>query len=329
MQRFTKLAIFLGLALVLMACQMTQQISKQISKQPSKQTASGPTGAATVTASLEKATPTEPVSPTEQANAVTWKKPVQSQAAGIQPASMRTKLTHLANLIGYEVVDKKGDKLGIASDYIVNTCETYIIYILMQPDASLHIAAGNLVVIPFEAVTINSGVLDAQKKTIQLQLTPDQFTGAPTLTPLQQLTPTDWEGAVRDFWMKSVRIGVLQTSCNTSGGPSYKVAYATQLLGVKLYDGRKALLGTVEDAILEPESGQFSFYIVKPAKGNGLVMVPMGNTNIPKEALAPGGTLTLVLLAEPAVFWDAPRITSAGQADDFNMLSRMRGVWGK
>ena len=327
MKRFTKLTIFLCLALVLMACQMTQQISKQITKQTAE-----PTSLATAnpaTASPEQITPTSQDPPTQQADPPTKKKPVQSQAAGIQPISMRTKLTHLANLIGYEVVDAKGNKLGVASDYIVNTCETYIIYILMQPDASLHIASGNLVVIPFEAVTINSGVLNAQKKTIQLQLSPDQFSGAPTLTPLQQLTPTDWEGAVRDFWMKAVRIGVLKSSCNTVGGPSYKVAYATQLLGVKLYDGNKALLGEVQDAILEPESGQFSFYIVKPAKGSGLVMVPMGNTNIPKEALLPGATLTLVLLAQPDVFWGAPRITSASQADDFNMLARMRGVWGK
>ena len=324
MKRLTKFAIFLSLALILMACQMTQQIAQQISKKTAE-----PTSTATDTASLATGTPSADVSPTDQANPVVWKKPVQSQAAGIEPIAMRTKLTHLANLIGYEVVDKKGNKLGVASDYIINTCETYIIYILIQPDASLHIASGNLIVIPFEAVTINSGVLNAEKKTIQLQLSPAQFSGTPTITPLQQLTPTDWEGPVRDFWMKSVRVGVLKSSCNTSGGPSYKVAYATQLLGVQLYDGRKALLGTVQDAILEPESGQFSFYIVKPAKGSGLVMVPMGNTNIPKEALMPGATLTLVLLAQPEVFWGAPRITSASQADDFNMLARMRGVWGK
>jgi sporulation protein YlmC with PRC-barrel domain len=322
MKRFPKLAIFLSLALVLMACQMTQQFAKQTPV---------PTGAATASPAVNTPTSKTPTKdqPTEQAAAQTWKKPVQSHAAGIQPIGMRTKLTHLDNLIGFEVVDKNGNPLGIASDYIVNTCETYIIYILMQPAASLHIASGNLVVIPFEAVTINSGVLDAQKKSIQLQLSPDQFSGAPTLPTGAQLTPTDWEGAVRDFWMKAVRIGVLKTSCNTSGGPSYKVAYATQLLAVKLYDGNKALLGEVQDAILEPESGQFSFYIVKPAKGSGLVMVPMGNTNIPKEALLPGATLSLVLLAQPAVFWGAPRITSTTQADDFNMLARMRGVWGK
>jgi sporulation protein YlmC with PRC-barrel domain len=241
---------------------------------------------------------------------------------------MRTELTHLSNLIGYQISDENGNKLGVASDYIVNTCETYIIYILMEPVASLAIAPGSRVVIPFEAVTINSGVLDAQNKTIQLHLIPEQFLGAPTFPAGQQLTPTNWEGAVRDFWMKDVRIGMLGAGCGVTA-PIYKVAYATQLLGVKLYDGNKNLLGSVQDAILEPESGKIGFYIVKPAAGDGLVMVTLGATNIPDEALVPGGTLTLVLLAEPALFLDAPRITSVDQADDFTLQGKMYQYWGK
>jgi sporulation protein YlmC with PRC-barrel domain len=318
MKRFRCLAILLSLALALMACQLIQQISKQPAE---------PTSVAT--ASLEKNTPTGKVPQTEQADPTVRQKPPQSQAAEIRPKEMRTKLTHLSNLIGYQVLDENGDKLGVASDYIVNTCETYIIYILMEPVASLNVAPGSRVVIPFEAVTINSGVLDAQNKAIQLRLIPEQFSGAPTLPAGKQLTPTDWEGATRDFWMKAVRIGKLATSCNVSGGPTYKVAYATQLLGVELYDGNKNLLGSVQDAILEPESGKIGFYIVKPAKGDGLVMVSLGVTNIPKEALLPGGALTLVLLAQPAVFWDAPRITSVDQADDFALQAKMRQYWGR
>jgi hypothetical protein len=113
-------------------------------------------------------------------------------------------------------------------------------------------------VIPFEPVTINNGVLDAQNKTIQLHLTPEQFSDAPTFSSKQHLTPTDWESAVRTFWSKVVRICKLATSCNVSGGPVYKVAYATQLLGVELYDGQNNLLGAVQEAILEPESGKLS-----------------------------------------------------------------------
>ena len=238
---------------------------------------------------------------------------------------MRTKLTHLSNLIGYQVLDENGNKLGIASDYIVNTCETYIIYILMEPVASLNIAPGSRVVIHFEAVTINSGVFDAQNKTIQLRLIPEQFSGAPIFPAGQQLTPTNWESATRGFWTKAVRIGVLATSC----GQVYKVAYATQLLGVKLYDGNKNLLGTVQDAILEPESGKINFYIVKPVIGDGLEMLTLGATNIPNEALLPGSTLTLVLLVDPALFLNAPRIGSVDEADNFALQSKMRQYWGK
>ena len=108
---------------------------------------------------------------------------------------MRTTLTHLSNLVGYQVLDENGDELGVASDYIINACEGYIIYILMKPDASLNLAPGIRVVISFEAATINSGVLDAQNKTIQLRLIPEQFSGVPTFSADQQLTPTDWEDA--------------------------------------------------------------------------------------------------------------------------------------
>ena len=331
MKRFRYLAIPLSLALVLMACQLTQQVGKQ----PAEPTSAD-------TASSEKDIPADKASQTEQANPAETQslangtpapaardKPPQSQAAGIQPKEMRTELTHLSNLMGYQVLDENGDKLGVASDYIINNCEGYIIYILMEPDASLNVASGSRIVIPFEAATINSGVLDAQNKTIQLRLIPEQFSDAPTFPADQQLTPTDWEGAARDFWSKAVRIGKLATSCNVSGGPVYKVTYATQLLGVELYDGLNNLLGAVQEVILEPESGNIGFYIVKPAKGDGLVMVHLAATNIPKEALLPGGALTLVLLTEPQIFWDAPRITSVDEADDFAQQSKMRQYWGR
>jgi len=331
MKRFHYLSILLSLALVLMACQSTQQVRKQPAEP-----------ASVATTSREKDIPTDKASQTEQADSAATQaavndtpdpaaqqNPLQSQAAEIRPKEMRTKLTHLSNLIGYQVLDENGDKLGIASDYIVNTCETYIIYILMEPVASLNVAPGSQVVIPFEAVTINSGVLDAQNDAIQLRLDPEQFSGAPTFPAGQQLTPTDWEGAVRAFWSKAVRIGKLATSCNVPGGPVFKVAYATQLLGVELYDGQNNLLGTVQEAIIEPESGKVGFYIVKPAKGDGLVMVHLQAFNIPKEALLPGGTLTLLLLTDPQVFWDAPRITSVDEADDIELQSKMRQYWSR
>ena len=329
MKQYRLLAILLSLALIIMACQLTQQAWKQPVE---------PTSLAT--ASLEKDIPPDRTSETEQVESADTPapgignpdpaardKPPQSQAAEIQPIEMRSHLTHLSNLMGYQVLDENGANLGVAIDYIVNTCETYIIYILMEPAASLNFAPGSRVVIPFEAVTINSGVLDAQEKTIQLRLIPDQFSSAPTLPIGQQLTPTAWEAAVRDFWSKAVRIGKLATSCNVPGGPVYKVAYASQLLGVELYDGQNSPLGAVQEAILEPESGKVGFFIVKPAEGGGLVMVTLRAINIPKESLLPGGALSLILLSDPQVFWDAPRITSVDDADAAALQSKMRKYW--
>lgn len=331
-KRSSYFAMLLSLALILMACQLAQQAGEQIA---------GPTNANN--ANRETDTPVGKASPTMgQADLAATKtpekddpalpkrdKPPQSQAAEIRPKDMRTKLTHLSNLIGYTVLDENGEKLGVASDYIVNTCETYIIYILMEPVASLNVATGGWVVIPFEAVTINSGVLDGQNETIQLRLIPEQFSGAPTFSSEQALTPTDWEAAVRAFWKNSVRVGMLATSCNVAGGPVYKIAYATQLLQVELFDGQNNLLGSVQEAILEPESGKLGFLIVKPTTGDGLIMVHLGAVNIPKEALLPGSTLTLILLSDPQVFWDAPRITSIEEADDFALQSKMRQYWDK
>lgn len=325
MKRFRLIAMLLIPALILSACQLALQGSKQATDPPNPNLEIAPTDTASQPGETD---PQATDAAGENSDPVEWDMPTQSQAAEIRPANMRTELTHLSNYIGYKVLDNNGDVLGVAADYIVNTCETYIIYILMEPAAGLGFPADSLVAIPFEAVTINSGVLDAENKTIQLRLVPEQIKNAPTLTAGQDLTPTDWEAAVRTFWKRSVRIGVLQTSCNVPDGPVYKVTYATRLLGVKLYDGQNVLLGEVQEAILEPESGKIAFYIIKPASGEGLVMVRIGVTNIPREALNPGGALTLELLSDPKLFWDAPRISGIAEADDVGLQSTMRNYWG-
>ena len=366
MKRLRNLTLLLGLALGVMACQVIQQtrsrpeepvraVTAVIEEEPAEETPQEEPAEAAETPTPAKNSPISPPAstgkdspastpapaggkegptgdnPSDRGDTplIAGEKPPQSIAADIIPSEMRTQLMHLTHWLGYQVWDANGDRLGIASDFIINTCETYIVYILMEPEASLKAAPGGRVVIPFEAVTINSGTLDAQNKAIQLSLIPEHFAGAPTLPIGQELTPTGWEGAVRSFWSEIVRIGKLSTGCNVPGGPIYKVAYASQLLGVELYDGLGNLLGTVQEAILEPESGKIGFYIVQPAKGEGLVMVHLRATNIPKEALAPGGTLTLVLLTDPGVFWDAPRLNSLEEADDFALQGKMREYWNR
>ncbi|NTV65377.1 MAG: hypothetical protein HGA65_17845 [Oscillochloris sp.] len=59
------------------------------------------------------------------------------------------------------------------------------------------------------------------------------------------------------------------------------------------------------------------------------MMVQLQATNIPKEALLPGEALSLVLLTDPQVFWDAPRITSVDEADDFALQNKLRQYWSR
>jgi sporulation protein YlmC with PRC-barrel domain len=274
-----------------------------------------------------------PAADSSPAAVVKAKKPPQTNAAGIQPPERREELTRLSGLLKFKVTGLDGAALGQVSDFIINTCETYIIYFTVAPDASLKVASGSQLVIPFEIVTINSGVLDAAAKTISIYMTPAQVAASPVFAaPLVLLPYSPWEDAVRAYWMSVARVGMLKSECKAGGSNSanavHKIAYASQLIGAELKDGNHNLLGTVQDAVLEPESGKLGFYIVKLQDGN-LVMVPLSQTNIPKEALAPGQTIELVLLAENNKLTDAPRIASVEQAMNAQTQSEARQYWKK
>jgi len=58
-------------------------------------------------------------------------------------------------------------------------------------------------------------------------------------------------------------------------------------------------------------------------------MVRLGATNIPKEALTPGAALRLVLLTDPQMFWEAPRLVTLDEADDFMLQGKMLQYWSR
>ena len=263
---------------------------------------------------------------------VNAKKPPQTNAAGIIPPGQRQELTRLSSLLKFKIVGREGVLLGQVSDFIINTCETYIIYFTVTPVANLKVAAHKQLVIPFEVVTINSGELNAVKKTISLYMTPDQVSVAPPFADHFPLFPNNWEETVRTYWLRVARVSHLTSECKAGGSDSanavHKIAYATQLLGAELKDGNQVKLGTVVDAVLEPESGKLGFYVVK-LLDDILVMVPLGQTNIPKAALVPGQAIELVLLAETNQLLSAPHITSVEQAMNTQTQSNARQYWKK
>ena len=220
--------------------------------------------------------------------------------------------------------------LGSVSDYIINTCETYIIYFVVYPASDLKLPVGQKLVIPFEAVTINSGILDAQAKAIALSIGPEPLKSAPTVAAALPLFPLDWEQPARDYWQKVVRVGKLSSECRAGGGgPIHKIAYASQLIGAQLKDGNHNLLGAVQDAILEPESGKLGFYVLQLQNNPGLILIPLAKTNIPDAALQSGAKIELVLLADSARLAGAPRLADINQATDAGAQSAARGYWGQ
>jgi sporulation protein YlmC with PRC-barrel domain len=245
--------------------------------------------------------------------------PPQTNAAEIRPPEKRDDLIVLSNLMGYQVLDINGESLGMVPDYIINTCETYIIYFVQEPGGALEPSPGNRFIVPFEAVTINSGYLDAEAQAIGLHLTADHFAAAPAFPESMPLLPSTWEPPVWAYWPSYVRLGVLNTECKVTGSDGslvvvQKVAYASQLLVAELQDALQETLGIVKEIILEPESGKMHFFVIDVADGNGLALVPPGAVNIPDWALEPGNEITLILLAENEMLFNAPRVGSVEES---------------
>lgn len=259
-------------------------------------------------------------------------KPPQTNAAGIRPPERREELTRLSSLLKFKVSNLDGVELGKVADFIINTCETYIIYFTVTPAADLQLEAGSRLIIPFEVVTINSGVLNAEAQSIELALAPEQVAAAPVFSDSLALFPNTWEETVRAYWLQVARVSPLTSECKAGGSDSanavHKIAFASQLLGAELKDYNHNLLGTVLEAVLEPESGKLGFYVVKLLDGS-LVMVPLSQTNIPKEALVPGKTIELVLLAETNKLLGAPKLDSVEQAMSTQTQSTARKYWVK
>jgi sporulation protein YlmC with PRC-barrel domain len=146
--------------------------------------------------------------------------PPQTNAAEIRPPERREELTQLSNLLQFKVTSLNGVELGTISDFIINTCETYIIYFKVDPAPELNVASGNQLVIPFEVVTINSGALDAEAKVIALYLMPEQVASAPVFADPLPLFPNTWEETVRDYWLQVARVSHLTSECKAGGSTS-------------------------------------------------------------------------------------------------------------
>jgi sporulation protein YlmC with PRC-barrel domain len=124
-----------------------------------------------------------------------------SDRAEILPESGRAELTRLSALVGYQVIDRDGQVLGTANDFILNLCEAHILYIVLDADPALGLQGGEQALIPYEIVTLHSGTLNSEDRTIQLDLALDNVQAAPAMSPdAFDVTSSEWEAGVQEFW---------------------------------------------------------------------------------------------------------------------------------
>src|SRR5438105_3087937 len=122
MQTKRSLSLCLALVLSLAACQPASQSSTPT---PAPVLATDSAGGSKPTAAQQSTQAPDSPGPTGM--------PPQSSAAGIRPPEKRPELTRLSNLLHFQVQGLDKSNWGAISDYIVNTCETYIVYFVLAP----------------------------------------------------------------------------------------------------------------------------------------------------------------------------------------------------
>jgi sporulation protein YlmC with PRC-barrel domain len=176
-----------------------------------------PVATATVPAPAETETVPATPAPT-QPETGTGDTPVRG--AQVVPDTGRSDATILSELLGYQVVDQNGSTIGSVDDFILNLCEAHIIYVVLESDSSMQLEGGNLVVFPYETVTLEDGVIDVDQRVITVNIDAEQFAAGPTVSERLDLTTTEWEADIRAHWSEVGQLSNLSTDCNVpaSGG---------------------------------------------------------------------------------------------------------------
>lgn len=273
-----------------------------------------------------------------------------SDSAQVVPAGDPMEVNRLSTLLGYQVADRSGALIGMANDYIVNLCEAHLLYLVVE-------TATGQILIPYEAVSIGSGIVDAQQRIITLQLDAAQLSDAPLVDARLDTTTVEWEAEVRDYWSALMSLSNLTTGCRVAavetltesetpeatpaagegepgGSPELttvtKIAYASNLLSAPLQDGNGNTLGQVQDAYVLPETGRLSYLSVELdrslASGPGLAAVPVRALNVTHESL---NAAVLVLLVEPEVLANAPTFDDVPDPNDENWMDEALEYWGQ
>jgi sporulation protein YlmC with PRC-barrel domain len=244
------------------------------------------------------------------------------RGAHVIPDTGRDSATLLSELLNFQVVDLNGRNLGVVDDFILNMCEAHIIYIVIEADSFLEVQ-GDLLVIPYEAVTLEGGVIDVDSQTIFVNFEISQLEASTAYQERIDLSTTDWETDTRNYWSNMMNLSNLTTECRVPAQDGegrqaiVRIAHASDVLGAEVVNGIGEQVGAVEEVVVAPESGLMRVVAIQTGgllqAGQGLAAAPPGAVNIHKDDPGNQGDLVLVLLVEAEVLENAPRIDSLPQ----------------
>jgi sporulation protein YlmC with PRC-barrel domain len=278
------------------------------------------------------------------------------QTPGV-PVTGANQAPLLSAFLDYEVVDSQNNTVGRVTDYVINMCEAHLLYAVVELDTAggtTSTQTGDLVLIPYEAFSLSGEIRFQGERQLVLNISADELRAAPTLR-LDDLDMTDtaWEADVYAYWVDLAPM-TFDTTCpvppanltTTPGAQATpapgttpqttpaatetpagqagdsrvvitRIALATELLEADVESGDGEMLGTVEDAVLIPQSGLIRWVVVREGgQPDGLVLIPMGALNVSHEGEDGRDQMVLVLLVEPAILDQAPTTDRLPQSLD-------------
>jgi sporulation protein YlmC with PRC-barrel domain len=259
------------------------------------------------------------------------------RGAQVIPANRGASFNYLTNWIGMRVADSTGKVVGVASDYILNLCESHVLYIILQPDPSLGIKNGSQVLIPLEIVTTAGGTLDAVQKAIFLPVRASEVANAPLVNAPVSLTDLSWEQGVQAYWGKFTRFS-LSTQCGSylpagEGKPltTPKIGLASHVLKATFQNEKKQSLGKVIEAVIIPDSGFIRYLAIQldPSIENGIVLAPTGAMTIKGTDVNQEGSLITLIVGNASTLQAAPQVSSLPNPADKTWEDQSFAYWSQ
>jgi sporulation protein YlmC with PRC-barrel domain len=121
-------------------------------------------------------------------------------------ATARSEMMQISNWMDFEVTDTAGNWIGSVHDYVLNTCEAHIIYVAIQTGDN-----GDLILMPYEVVTLGGGFLDPEARVIAIPIAASEIENAPTVAADTDITDVTWETESRSFWSNYLNLSNLTT----------------------------------------------------------------------------------------------------------------------